>query len=69
MKQDVVLVLRLNEQENNMTWILVFWLSTPSNFTSYTTYGNEYDCKKSALIWNGRLEQVKSKLIAECRMN
>ena len=50
-----------------MTWTLVFWLMTPSNFTNYTTYPSEYECKQSASIWNSRLNQVKSKLVAECR--
>jgi hypothetical protein len=50
-----------------MTWILVFWLSVPENYTIYERYDSEARCKNAAQVWNNRLQSVKSKLISECR--
>ena len=48
-------------------WILVFWLATPSNFAEHNKYKTQYECQQAAVVWNQRLQQVKSKLVAECR--
>ena len=50
-----------------MTWVLVFWLMKPDNFTQYARYTTESECNRYAHIWNERLNKVQSKLIAECR--
>ena len=50
-----------------MTWILVFWLSVPENFTAYERFETEEKCQVSARAWNARLQKVNSKLICECR--
>lgn len=50
-----------------MTYILVFWLQIPTNFAEHDRYRTQYECEQSAKIWNQRLQQVKSKMIAECR--
>lgn len=48
-------------------WILVFWLATPNNFAEHNQYKTQNECEQSAAVWNQRLRQVKSQLIAECR--
>jgi len=50
-----------------MTWILVFWLQFPSNFTTYATYPTELQCRDAEQMWNRRLRIVKSQMQAECR--
>jgi hypothetical protein len=50
------------------TYILVFWLATPSNFAEHNRYQSETECRQAAIVWNQRLQQVKSKMIAECRL-
>ena len=50
-----------------MTWLLVFWLEVPENYTVYTRYESESKCVEMARIWNSRLQKVNSKLICECR--
>ncbi len=51
-----------------MTYMLVFWLQTPGNFAIHDRYKTQYECEQSAVVWNQRLRQVKSQLIAECRL-
>ncbi len=50
-----------------MIWILVFWLSEPTNYTAYTEYQKEQECRAEAQRWQQRLDRVQSKLVAECR--
>lgn len=50
-----------------MTWILVFWLSTPGNYTQYEVYKTRLDCIDAEQMWNRRFRIVKSELQAECR--
>jgi hypothetical protein len=50
-----------------MSWILVFWLQFPENYTVYTTYQSEIQCKDAEQMWNRRLALVKSQMQAECR--
>jgi hypothetical protein len=50
-----------------MTWILVFWLQFPENFTVYDKFATEQKCVESARVWDQRLRIVKSKLVVECR--
>jgi hypothetical protein len=50
-----------------MTWILVFWLQFPENFTVYDKFATEQKCVESAQAWDRRLRTVKSKLVVECR--
>lgn len=50
-----------------MKWILVFWLQYPENYTVYTEYQTERECRDAEYLWQRRLTIVNSKLIAECR--
>ena len=50
-----------------MTWLLVFWLTVPENYTPYTKYNSEVQCESAAQVWNARLQKVQAKLVAECR--
>jgi hypothetical protein len=52
-----------------MGWILVFWLTVPSNYTAYEKFPSELKCLESAKIWNTRLRAVNSKMNAECRLD
>lgn len=49
------------------TYILVFWLQIPSNFTEYQKYKTETECMSAVQLWQGRFNKVNSKLVAECR--
>jgi|688.fasta_scaffold163543_3 hypothetical protein len=51
-----------------MTWVLVFWIQFPENFTIYEKFPNELKCLESAKTWNARLRAVNSKMNAECRV-
>ena len=48
-------------------WVLVFWLESPMNYTEYTQYSTERDCRDSAVLWQRRFNMVNSRLVAECR--
>lgn len=48
-------------------WVLVFWLQLPGNYSEYTVYKTERECRDAEQVWNRRLQLVKSQLIAECR--
>jgi len=50
-----------------MTYILVFYLLVPENYTAYTSFKTESECTTSMRIWQSRLDKVQSKLKAECR--
>jgi len=50
-----------------MSWVLVFWLQFPENFTVYEKFATEQKCTESAQAWDRRLRIVKSKLVVECR--
>ncbi len=49
------------------SWVLVFWIQYPENFTTYTTYDSEIKCKEAEQVWSRRLQLVKSKMQSECR--
>ena len=50
-----------------MTWILVFWLQFPENYTQHSVYNTEKECRDAENVWNRRLRFVKSQIQAECR--
>ncbi len=50
-----------------MSWILVFWLHYPENYTVLTKYSTERECRDAEYSWNRRLQVVRSELKAECR--
>ena len=50
-----------------ITWILVFWISFPENYTQYEVYKSEKECRDAEYSWNKRLKAVKSQIQAECR--
>lgn len=50
-----------------ISYMLVFWIATPTNFVEHNKYQSEQECRQAAVVWNQRLQQVKSKMIAECR--
>jgi hypothetical protein len=49
-----------------ITWVLVFWLNTPDNYTVYEKYSSEKVCRDEEQKWNRRLQIVKSKINASC---
>lgn len=49
------------------SWVLVFWLSTPGNYTQYEVYKTRLECIDAEQGWNRRFRIVKSELQAECR--
>ena len=51
-----------------MTWLLVFWIQFPENFTVYEKFATEQKCVESAQAWDRRLRAVKSQMIVECRV-
>ena len=56
-----------NISKYGMTWILVFWLQFPENYTQHAVYTSEKECRDAENAWNRRLRIVKSQLQAECR--
>lgn len=50
-----------------MTWILVFWLTFPENYTVHEQLRTERECNDKAQVWNRRFAIVKSEMRAECR--
>lgn len=50
-----------------MTWVLVFWLAVETNYSEYERYSDQTSCEQSRLRWQQRLDQVQSRLRAECR--
>jgi hypothetical protein len=50
-----------------MTWLLVFWIQFPENYTVHEVYTQERDCRDAEHAWNRRLRLVTSKITAECR--
>lgn len=61
------IVNKLDARERTMTWILVFWLQSPMNYTQYEEFKTERECRDSEHLWNRRFNLVKSELRAECR--
>lgn len=50
-----------------MLWVLVFWLQFPQNYTEYSVYSTEKECRDAEQVWQRRLKIVKSEIVAECR--
>ena len=50
-----------------ISWVLVFWLQYPENYTEYNQFKSERECRDAEYVWQRRLNIVKSQLIAECR--
>ena len=48
-------------------WTLVFWLQYPENYTVYTEYRTERECRDQEQLWQRRFNIVGSQLRAECR--
>ncbi len=49
------------------TWVLVFWLQMPENYTRYDQYRTERECRDAEQLWQRRFHIVNSQLQAECR--
>ena len=50
-----------------MTWLLVFWIQYPDNFTIYETLSTEKQCVELVQVWDKRLRAVNSRIVVECR--
>ena len=51
------------------SWILVFYIGYPNNYTVHQKFQSERECMDAEQLWNRRLTMVKSDIKAECRRN
>lgn len=65
---DYLILSKYSQQGELMwSWILVFWIGYPNNYTVHQKYQTERECVEAERLWNRRLTTVKSDIKAECR--
>ena len=49
-----------------MSWFLIFWLGSPTNYQIHSSYEDKTDCQKQQAYYLGVFDKVNTKMMADC---
>jgi hypothetical protein len=49
-----------------MSWFLIFWLGSPTNYQPHSNYESKAECQKNAVYYLTVFDKVNTKLMADC---